>query len=85
MAIEKNFFKNWLIATIETIKISGKIKSICLNSSYKFTLNKINKTIIKIIELISGPKINTFSFFEKIFFSIKIKIAIPNRIKIGNF
>ena len=84
MKIEKNSFKKWLTATIETIKISGKIKSICLNSSYKFTLKKINKKIIKITELIIGPKINTFSLFEKIFFSIKIKIEIPNRIKIGN-
>ena len=52
ITIEKNFFKNWLTATIETIKISGIIKSICLNSSYKFTLNKINKKIIKIIFVI---------------------------------
>ena len=66
--IEKYFFKNCLTAIIEIIKISGKIKSICLNSSYKFTLKKINKKIIKITELIIGPKINTFSFLKKFFF-----------------
>ena len=66
--IEKYFFKNCLTAIIEIIKISGKIKSICLNSSYKFTSKKINKKIIETTELISGPKTNTFSLFEKIFF-----------------
>ena len=82
--MEKNFFKNWLIATIEIIKISGKMKSICLNSSYKFTSKKTNKKIIVTTVLINGPKINIFLLFEKIFFSIKMKTKMPNKISIGN-
>ncbi len=55
-----------------------------LKISYKFTSKKINNKIIVNTELIIGPKIKTFLSSEKIFFSIKAKTEIPNKIKIGN-
>ena len=67
-----------------TINNKGIRNNICLSSSYKFTLKKINKKIILIIVNDKDPNVIWFIFEENIFFSIKGNITKPTIARIGN-
>ena len=60
------------------------IKSICLSSSYKLTLNKIKKNIIAKTDDSKDPIINKLFLFENIFFSYIGNKKSPKIIRVGN-
>ena len=86
MLIKKyeTFFAKRNIADKEMIKNKGIRNITCLNSSYKFTFNKINRKIINKVDTIIGATNKVLWVKWKKIFSLKIKKIIPKIMMTGN-
>ena len=71
-------------ADIAVIKNNGITNITCLNSSYKFTLNKIKKKIISKVDKIIGATTKELLVELKKIFSLNINNVRPKRIISGN-